>query len=179
MWITQRCLAFHPTNPNYLIEGNDGGINVSTDAGVSWTKVAELPVTQFYEIGLDATNPQRLYGGTQDNGTMRTLTGALNDWDRIYGGDGFYVIVDPTNPNVIYAESQNGDLGKSVNGGSSWSGATSGIFGRTNWSTPVVMDPNNNQVLYYGAEQVFRTTNGAGSWTASQPRYSPQFRQPA
>jgi photosystem II stability/assembly factor-like uncharacterized protein len=171
--VDHHALAFHPTNPDYLIEGNDGGINISTDAGVSWTKVAELPVTQFYEIGLDATNPQRLYGGTQDNGTMRTLTGALNDWDRIFGGDGFYVIVDPTNPNVIYAESQNGNLAKSVNGGSNWSGALSGIFGTTNWSTPVVMDPNNNQVLYYGAEQVFRSTNGAGSWTAISPDLTP------
>jgi hypothetical protein len=171
--VDHHALAFHPTNPDYLIEGNDGGINISTDAGVSWSKVAELPVTQFYEIGLDATNPQRLYGGTQDNGTLRTLTGALNDWDRIYGGDGFYVLVDPTNPNVIYAESQYGNLGKSTNGGNSWDGATSGIYGTTNWSTPVVMDPNDNQVLYYGAEQVFRSTNGAGSWTAISPDLTP------
>lgn len=173
--VDHHALAFHPTNPDYLIEGNDGGINISTDAGVSWSKVAELPVTQFYEIGLDRNNPARLYGGTQDNGTLRTLTGALNDWDHIFGGDGFYVTVDFTNSNILYAESQFGALGKSTNGGASWSGATSGIFGSTNWSTPVIMDPNNNQVLYYGAEQVFRTTNGASSWTAISPDLTPVF----
>lgn len=171
--VDQHALAFHPTNPDYLIEGNDGGINISNDGGVNWIKTAELPVTQFYEIGLDRNNPQRLYGGTQDNGTLRTLTGALNDWDRIYGGDGFYVIVDHTNSNIIYAESQYGNLGKSTNGGTYWIGATNGIYGNTNWSTPVIMDPNNNQVLYYGAEQVFRSTNGASSWTVISPDLTP------
>ena len=169
--VDHHALAFNPNDPNYLLEGNDGGINISTDGGVNWTKVAELPVTQFYEIGLDYNNPQRLYGGTQDNGTLRTLTGNVNDWTRIYGGDGFYVIVDHTNPNVIYAESQNGNLGKSTNGGNNFNSALNGINGSepTNWSTPVIMDPNNNNVLYYGTDRVYRTTNGASSWSAISP----------
>jgi len=169
--VDHHALAFNPNDPNYLLEGNDGGINISTDGGVNWAKVAELPVTQFYEIGLDYNNPQRLYGGTQDNGTLRTLTGNLNDWGRIYGGDGFYVIVDHTNSNIIYAESQFGNLGKSTNGGLSFSGATNGINSSepTNWSTPVVMDPNNNNTLYYGTDRVYRTTDGANSWTAISP----------
>jgi photosystem II stability/assembly factor-like uncharacterized protein len=171
--VDHHALAFNPTNPDYLIEGNDGGINISMDGGVNWIKTTELPITQFYEIGLDRNNPQRLYGGTQDNGTLRTLTGALNDWDQIYGGDGFYVTVDHTNSNIIYAESQYGILVKSSNGGYSWTRATSGINGNTNWSTPVIMDPNNNQVLYYGAERVFRSTNGASSWTVISPDLTP------
>ena len=170
--VDHHALAIHPGNPDIIINGNDGGINISTNGGVSFTKVAELPVTQFYEIGLDRNNPQRIYGGTQDNGTLRTLTGATNDWSRIFGGDGFYVIVDHSNPNIIYAESQFGNLGKSTNGGTSFSGATNGISGRTNWSTPVVMDPIDSNVLYYGAERVFKTTNGASSWTAVSPRLS-------
>lgn len=169
--VDHHALAFHPNNPSFLIEGNDGGINISIDAGVNWTKVAELPVTQFYEIGLDKNNPQRLYGGTQDNGTLRTLTGATNDWSRIYGGDGFYVIVDHTNPNIIYAESQFGNLGKSTDGGLNFSGATNGINTSepTNWSTPVVMDPNDHNTLYYGTDRVYQTTDGAGFWTAISP----------
>ena len=166
--VDQHALAFKPGDPNTVILGNDGGIYRSSNSGSTFAKVQNLPVTQFYEIGIDKTNPQRLYGGTQDNGTNRTLTGSLSDWTTIYGGDGFYVIVDPTNPNIIYAESQNGALGKSTNGGASFSSATSGISGseKKNWSTPVIMDPNNNNVLYYGTNRVYRTTNGASSWTA-------------
>ncbi len=169
--VDQHALAFKPGDPNTIIVGNDGGIYRSSNGGSSFTKVQSLPVTQFYEIGIDKTNPQRLYGGTQDNGTNRTLTGALNDWTTIYGGDGFYVIVDPVNPNIIYAESQNGALGKSTNGGTSFSSATSGISSseKKNWSTPVIMDPNNNNILYYGTNRVYRTTNAASSWTAVSP----------
>jgi len=169
--VDNHALAFKPGNPEYFILGNDGGIYHSSNGGTSYTFVEELPVTQFYEIGIDKTNPQRLFGGTQDNGTNRTTTGNLNDWDVIYGGDGFYVIVDPTNPNVIYAESQNGALGKSTNGGISFTSATSGISSseKKNWSTPVVMDPNNNNILYYGTNKVYRTTNAAASWRAVSP----------
>lgn len=169
--VDQHALAFKPGDPNRIIFGNDGGLYNSSNGGNSFTKVASQPVTQFYEIGLDKTNPQRLYGGTQDNGTNRTMTGSTSDWTSIYGGDGFYVIVDYTNPNIIYAESQNGGLGKSTNGGNSFSSATTGIPSgeKRNWSTPVVMDPNVNTVLYYGTNKVYRTTNSASSWTAASP----------
>ena len=155
-------------NPNWVIDGNDGGINISTNAGASWGAQADIPATQFYEIGLDANNPAKLYGGTQDNGTNRTPDGGIDNWQHIFGGDGFYVIVDHSNPNIIFAESQFGNLGKSVNGGISFGNATSGINGSepTNWSTPVVMDPNDANILYYGTDRVYRTTNSAGNWTA-------------
>lgn len=169
--VDHHALAFHPQNPNYLLSGNDGGINISTDGGVTWSDAVQLPATQFYEIGLDYLNPHRLYGGTQDNNTIRTNTGNLNDWDRILGGDGFYVNVDFTNPNIIYAESQFGNLAKSTNGGLTFSTAMQGINSSelTNWSTPVVMDPNNNNVLYYGTNRIYRTTNGAASWNVISP----------
>ena len=169
--VDNHALAFKPGAPETIIEGNDGGIYNSTNGGNSFTKVAELPITQFYEIGIDKTNPQRLYGGTQDNGTNRTTTGSVSDWESIYGGDGFYVIVDYTNPNVIYAESQNGGFGKSSDGGISFDDATAGInpSEKRNWSTPVVMDPNNSNVLYFGTNKVYRTTNAAANWTAISP----------
>lgn len=160
-------LAYHPTNPNIIMNGNDGGIDISADNGANWTEVAELPITQFYEIAIDYSNPQRLYGGTQDNSTPRTLTGALNDWDILYGGDGFYVIVHPQNSDIIYAESQYGNLVKSYNGGYEWYAATNGIdeADPKNWSTPVIMDPVNPDILYYGSNRVYRTTNGASNWS--------------
>lgn len=167
--VDHHALAFAPDDPSYLLEGNDGGINISTDGGANWTKVADLPITQFYEIGLDAQRPERIYGGTQDNGTMRTPSGATDDWDVIYGGDGFYVSVNHQDYREIYAESQNGFLGKTTNDGVSWAyGVLDGISQNepTNWSTPVIMDPVDPDVLYYGTDRVYRTTNGAGDWTA-------------
>jgi len=170
--VDHHALAFHPTNPSYILSGNDGGINISLDGGITWSEPVSLPVTQFYEIGLDETNPQRFYGGTQDNNTIRTLTGSTDDWERIYGGDGFYVIVDPNDPNIIYAESQFGGLGKSINGGFSFNYALNGINSDepTNWSTPVVMDPNNSDILYYGTHTLYRTLNGASSWNPISPK---------
>jgi photosystem II stability/assembly factor-like uncharacterized protein len=96
------------------------------------------------------------------------MTGNLDDWVRIYGGDGFYCIVDYTNANIIYAEYQWGNLAKSTNGGNNFYSATNGISSndRTNWSTPVIMDPNNHLVLYYGANRLYKTINGADYWNA-------------
>jgi len=169
--VDHHALAFHPTNPDLLIDGNDGGINISTTSGVNWGSHAQIPATQFYEIGLDANNPEKLYGGTQDNGTNRTPDGGINNWQHIYGGDGFYVIVDYTNSNIIYAESQFGGLGKSTDGGSNFFSTTNGINGSepTNWDTPVVMDPNNNNTLYYGTNHLYRTTDGASNWNSISP----------
>ncbi|NOX18240.1 MAG: T9SS type A sorting domain-containing protein, partial [Chlorobi bacterium] len=169
--VDHHALAFAPDNPNYLISGNDGGINISTDGGEHWSVHKNLPITQFYEIGLDKQNPERYYGGTQDNSTIRTLTGSMNDWEIILGGDGFYVSVDPTNPDVIYAEYQWGNLMKSVNGGNGFFFILDGIDDSepTNWSTPVVMDPNNNLVLYYGTNRLYKSTNGGEHWSPISP----------
>ncbi len=169
--VDHHALAFDPNNSNYIINGNDGGINISTDGGTTWQNRAHIPATQFYEIGLDYNNPDKLYGGTQDNNTIRTQTGNTDDWQSIFGGDGFYVTVDYTNPNIIYAESQFGNLGKSTDGGFNFFSALNGIPSTepTNWSTPVVMDPNNHSKLYYGTNKLYRTTDGAQSWNAVSP----------
>ena len=166
--VDHHALEFDPTNLNHIVDGNDGGVYYSTNGGTVWTKSYNLPITQFYAATIDELNPERTYGGTQDNGTLRTLTGNLDDWQMILGGDGFYCIVDYTNANTIYAEYQWGNLEKSTDGGYSFSSATNGInpYDRTNWSTPVIMDPNDNLVLYYGANRLYKTTDGAGYWTA-------------
>ena len=170
--VDHHALAFSPADPNYVISGNDGGINISTDGGINFSQPKKIPATQFYEIGIDYNNPERLYGGTQDNGTNRTIDGGLDNWEHIYGGDGFYVIVDFNNSNIIYAEYQNGGLGKSTDGGFSWEYALSGIDGSepTNWSTPVVMDPNTSNILYFGTHSLYRTTDGTASWNKVSPQ---------
>jgi photosystem II stability/assembly factor-like uncharacterized protein len=159
--------AFAPNGTIY--EGNDGGMYRSTNGGTAWTKLGDLPLTQFYTVEVDHQFPDRRYGGTQDNGTNRTLTGGDNDWHNILGGDGFYCQVDPTNNAYVYAEWQYGNLNRSTNGGSSFMGATSGLSGRRNWSMPVMMDPSNPSTLYTGTQWVYRSTNRAAFWSAISP----------
>lgn len=163
---------FSPSNPNFILKGNDGGLYRSTNGGGSWSKLNTLPITQFYTIDVHPSEPEKVHGGAQDNGTVRTPGGLLNDWEALFGGDGHYVNVDPNDTDVIYVEYQYGNLYKSVNGGASFSSATSGISGsdRKNWSTPVVVDPASDgkpsTTLYYGANRLYRSTNSAGSWSA-------------
>lgn len=166
--VDHHALAFHPHNPDYLIDGNDGGINISTDGGVSWKKVSALPVTQFYEINYDPANPAYLIGGTQDNGTLRTHSAQAADWQRVYGGDGFYAIIDPTDENIIFAESQFGNLAKSDDGGRTFRNILNDQMklDDSNWSTPVIMDPHNHLTLYYGTNRLWRTLDGGNSWQA-------------
>jgi photosystem II stability/assembly factor-like uncharacterized protein len=166
--VDNHAMYISPADPNWIILGDDGGLFVSTNGGTAWTKCYDIPVTQFYTIHADFSNPLRIYGGTQDNSTVRTLTGSVSDWDVILGGDGFYCLVDPTNSNIVYAEYQWGSLYKSTNLGFSWSDATNGINGgdRRNWSTPVVMDPADRNRLYYGTYRLYRTSNGASNWSS-------------
>ena len=166
--VDHHAVYVHPKNPNFVVLGNDGGVYLSKNAASSWTHVANLPITQFYTCEVDAKNPQRLYGGAQDNGVNRTTTGNLNDWATIVGGDGFVALVDPTNNNYVYGESQYGALQRSTNGGTSFSSGTTGINSadRKNWNTPVIFDPSNPQIMYYGSNKLYRSSNRAASWTA-------------
>jgi photosystem II stability/assembly factor-like uncharacterized protein len=165
--VDHHALFISPIDPNRVYLGCDGGVYLSTNGGTAWSLCIGQPSTQFYAITIDYLNPQRLYGGTQDNGTLRTLTGATDDWERIHGGDGFYCNVDYTDSDVIYAEYQWGWLRKSTNLGYSWSYVMDGIdyySDRHNWCTPVIMDPVDHNTLYYGSNRLYRTTNGGGWW---------------
>ncbi len=169
--VDQHAMAFNASVAGEVLLGNDGGFYKSTNNGSSSVKDNTLPITQFYRFYVDPQNGDKIYGGTQDNNTIRTTTGGLNDWSAIFGGDGFQPLVDADNTNVIYALSQNGNLGKSTNDGASFSSALNGIPGadRNNWDTPIAFDPNDSQTLYYGTQRLFKTTNAAGNWTAISP----------
>lgn len=171
MHVDQHALYIDPNDASMMVAGNDGGIYLSTNAGVNWTKSYDLPITQFYAITIDKLNPVRLYGGTQDNSTPRTLNGRPEDWDVIFYGDGFYTNIDFTNSNIVYAEAQYGYLGKSTDLGSSWDLITNGIDAneRRNWSTPVVMSKLDSDVLYYGTQRIYRSDNGGRSWLPISP----------
>lgn len=171
--VDQHSLWIDPGNPDFMLLGNDGGLYFSENAGQGFTKWNNLPITQFYTCEVDYQQPERLYGGTQDNGTNRTLTGATNDWSRIYFGDGFRVLVDPTDNNYVYAAYQYGNIARSIDGGNSFTAATEDLSGsRRNWYTPYVLDPTDPSRLYLGAERVFRSDDRAMTWQAISPDLS-------
>jgi len=150
-----------------IVEGNDGGLYTSDDYGNNWDKINNIPLTQFYAIEMDFLNPERIYGGTQDNSTIRTMTGALDDWHVILGGDGFYCKVDHTNSNIIFAESQWGNLHRSLNGGNWFEYIADQMSNdRRNWSSPLSMHPVDPAVLYFGTYRVWKTTNSGSYWDA-------------
>jgi photosystem II stability/assembly factor-like uncharacterized protein len=167
--VDHHAMVFDPTDPNIQYIGNDGGFSTSTDGGATWfaRPDQDLFITQFYAGCIDRLNPARSMGGTQDNGTIRTLTGANNDWQDIWWGDGFYSVIDPSDARYQYAEYQYGGIGRTTDNWSTSSYAVTGISSsdRFNWSTPIVMDPQNPRVLYMGTQRVYRSTDRAVSWT--------------
>jgi hypothetical protein len=161
--VDNHAIWIDPANSNRIYLGNDGGFYSSTVGGTTWFKAVTLDITQFYAGAIDPSNPARLLGGTQDNNTLIT-TGSPTAWSAILGGDGFHCAVDPTNPAVIIAEWQYscGNTGprRSSNSGGSWTAPTGIVTSdRFNWSTPLVMNPANHNVILVGSQRVYRSTN--------------------
>lgn len=164
--VDHHAMTFNPANGR-ILQGNDGGLYESFDYGNTWVKINNLPITQFYEIEFDHQNPDIIYGGTQDNNSIGTQTGMTDDWMAFLGGDGFYVVVDYTDPYTFYMEYQYGMLHKTTDGGM-W---MTEIYydwqsDRTNWSSPLVMHPTDPYTLYFGTYRVWKTTDGGYSWTS-------------
>jgi photosystem II stability/assembly factor-like uncharacterized protein len=148
----------HPANPDFQVVGNDGGIYLSTDGGANW-EARHIPSTQFYTSEIDFQYPTRFSGGTQDNGTWASIDGSIDNWNHILGGDGFVTLVNPQDNSIFYAESQYGGFSGS-------NGAKAPPSARYNWNTPYIFDPNNPDILYFGAEKLFKSSDRGLNWTA-------------
>ena len=161
--VDQHAIWIDPTNSARIYLGNDGGFYASQPGSSSWFKSIDLPITQFYAGTIDPSNPARILGGTQDNNTLLTA-GPADAWFPILGGDGFQCIVDPLDPNIVFAEWQycSGGSGllRSTDGGDSFS-APFGIDSndRFNWNTPVVMHPDNHNIILIGSQRVYKSVN--------------------
>ncbi|MBL7826414.1 MAG: hypothetical protein JNJ57_07280 [Saprospiraceae bacterium] len=151
-------LYINPTNPNLRVVGNDGGVFVSSDDGLSWEH-KPFPITQFYTCEIDFQYPHRFSGGAQDNGTLASFDNGPDQWTHIYGGDGFTTLVNPIDNSIFYATSQYGGFGGS-------NGASAPTAARYNWNAPYIFDPNDPSVMYFGAERLFKSTDGGLSWNA-------------
>jgi photosystem II stability/assembly factor-like uncharacterized protein len=170
MWID-------PADPDHFIVGNDGGVYITHDRGQTMDFVTNLPIAQYYAIDLDNREPfYYVYGGLQDNNSWagpsqtRNRQGITNnDWYVTVGGDGFYSAVDPTDPNTVYAESQNGGIIRyDVKTGEQKSIQPQAKFGeanlRYNWSVPIVISPHDHNTVYFGSQYMYRSTNRGDAW---------------
>jgi photosystem II stability/assembly factor-like uncharacterized protein len=152
-------LVFLPSG-NILL-ATDGGLYKSDFNNNEWEDIESIPTTQFYRVAYNPNEPSFYYGGAQDNGT----TGGPDlesDWERIYGGDGFQAAFRPDNPLVMYAETQNGGIVYTDNGGGEWYSATQGISNsdRRDWNMQYFISPHDPDVMYTGTFRVYRSTNG-------------------
>ncbi len=168
MHVDEHALWIDPSNAQHLLIGNDGGLYRTTNNS-AFTAFTSLPITQFYDGAVDATNATRVFGGTQDNGSIMTSAGP-SAWFSILGGDGFHVLSDPVNPNIVFSEWQfccsGAGFRRSTSGGPS-GGTTTGwtASDRFGWDSPICMDPNNHNVLLAGSNYVYKSMNNGASWT--------------
>lgn len=163
--VDQHNLAFHPTNSNHMICVNDGGVWRSTNRGDTWTNLnASLTLTQFYRIATDPNNGNHVLGGTQDNGTQRTL-GTMN-FNLAFGGDGGEVCFHSQNSNYILGETQNNGVRRSTNNGVSWASAVTGLSGTGAWVGPIISHPTDAGIFYTARSRVFQSANWGSSWLA-------------
>ncbi len=172
-------IAFRADDPDYLLIGTDGGIYESFDLAETWRFIANLPVTQYYKLAVDDREPfYFIYGGTQDNGShggpSRTVNshGISNaDWFMILGADGHQTATEPGNPDIMYAETQQGGLHRidRITGEQilimPQPGEGEGPE-RFNWDSPILVSPHNAARLYFASHRVWRSDNRGDSWTA-------------
>ena len=168
-----------PRTTDHLIMGTDGGVYVSHDRGAKWRFVGSLPVSQFYHVSYDMEWPYNVYGGLQDNSTWYTPSrrpGPIQNkhWNSLTGGDGFWAFVDPDDPDVVYNESQGGNLfrirkstleQKEIKP-SPKAGEPKYRF---NWNTPIHLSPNDKGTIYYAAQFLFRSKDRGDSWERISP----------
>ena len=171
-------IAFKKNDPNYLMVGCDGGLYETFDDTKTWRFVNNLPVTQFYKIAVDDAKPfYNIYGGTQDNSTeggpsqTDSRQGIRNsDWKIILGGDGHQTATEPGNPDIVYAQSQEGELHRVD--------LTTGEavyikpqprededYERNNWDSPILVSPHNPKRIYFASQRVWRSDDRGDSWT--------------
>jgi photosystem II stability/assembly factor-like uncharacterized protein len=174
MWID-------PKNPRHIIDGNDGGVYMTWDGGRTWDFQNQMALSQMYSVDVDMRHPYFIYGGSQDYcswagpGATRNQVGIkYADWFKVQTGDGFQVRVDPTDYNIVYAESQNGGVVRyDLHSGRNTSIKPTARSGqpayRFNWETPLMISSHDAKTIYIGGNFVFKSTDRGDSWTLISP----------
>jgi len=168
-----------PNDSNVILAGDDGGLWRSLDGGTRWEHIDNLPVSQFYHVSVDMADPYHVYGGLQDNSSWvadSSYPGGVSNsrWENMFGGDGFWIWEDPSDPAYVYAEAQGGEIGR-VNRYTHLMRAIKPYarYGekklRFNWNTPIQMSANEKGTIYIGAQFLFRSRDHGQSWDRISP----------
>jgi photosystem II stability/assembly factor-like uncharacterized protein len=173
-------------DPNRMIEGNDGGANVSTNGGRSWSSIMNQPTAQFYRLALDQDFPYGIYGAQQDNTTLKVKSrgnsGAITerDWHAVGGGESGWIAPDPKDTNIVYAGSYGGLLtrydhrSEQIRTVNVWpdnpmgAGAEAMKY-RFQWNYPILFSPHDPNVLYCGGNMMFKSTTEGQTWEPISP----------
>lgn len=185
--VDNHALWINPADSKHMLLGTDGGIHWSWDAGKTWEFVNTIATGQFYEVGYDMQKPYRVSGGLQDNGSWvgpsMSLTrwgywlppGSSNrDWTSIHGSDGYYTVIDPTDPDIIYAETPDGnpirrDMRTTEARVIRPQEEPEDPRFRFYWNTPLVISAFDAKTIYYASQFLFRSTDRGDSWTRISP----------
>jgi photosystem II stability/assembly factor-like uncharacterized protein len=180
-------LWIDPQNPNRMWQGQDGGIAVSYDRGENWEVVNNIPLGQFYQLFADNRLPfYYLAGGLQDNGTWTGPSrvregGILNQhWRTVSGGDGYFAIIHPNDPDLYLSESQGGGVVRTdmrlaeqqsaiIQPRRNDGGPVKDLKYRFNWNTPLVLSPFDANTVYCGSQYVLKSTDFGKTWNVISP----------
>ena len=171
-------LWIDPANPKHVIGGDDGGLWISIDGGTRWHKNQNLPISQFYHVSVDNKDPYQVYGGLQDNNNWVGDTaygGGITNarWENLGGGDGFWAIVDPSDPDSVYVESQGGYVTrvnrKTMTARDVQPTARYKEKLRFNWNTPIHASPTQKGTIYIGSQFLFRSRDRGDTWQRISP----------
>lgn len=171
----------HPKDGSFMIDGNDGGMNITKDGGKTWRFIGNLPVAQFYHIAVDNEFPYNVYGGMQDNGSWRGPAYVWKDqgirnsyWQEISFGDGFDVVPDRDDSRYGWSMSQQGyvsryDWQTGNNFGVRPTHSDANVELRFNWNSAINIDPFDNSTIYFGSQFVHKSTDKGETWTIISP----------
>jgi len=179
-------LWIDPEDPNRMIVADDGGAQISFDAGTNWSTYLNQPTAQFYRVSTDNSFPYRILGAQQDNSTVRiksrTYESAITerDWESTAGAESGYVVADPLNPDIVYGGNYGGYLSRldhktgenraiSVWPDNPMGAGADVLKYRFQWNFPIFFSPNNPRKLYAAGNALFATTNEGQSWQQISP----------
>jgi photosystem II stability/assembly factor-like uncharacterized protein len=176
-------LWIDPKDTRRMIASDDGGVTVSLDGGKSWTREDNQPTAQFYHVITDTRTPYYVYGSQQDNSTVaiasRSDSGEIgrDNWYPVGGGEAGYIAPNPADPNIVYAGDYEGNITRfdrrtnQVKSIAVWpelsdARGAAPLEHRFQWTAPIVTSPHDPNMIYYGGERVFKTTDGGTHWEA-------------